>query len=354
MSNQELAEQPIFIVGPSRSGTTLLRAMLCHHSDVHITAETHWFDDLRLDLDLQKNLDEESRRRCEDWFLALSHRPFGHQGDPEQGWMTRADMVAKVAARGGSADDYFSSFCQLDAERQGKSRWGEKTPRHAFRIDEILAAYPQAKVICMARDPRGVVASYRDWKSQGGHDFDRDPGHSKALEDEHKRTRSSYHILIATFMWSSAVNASLAAVRKHGKERVMLLRYEDLVLNAEQTNREVCAWLGMQPEPKMLDVPMVNSSFQQYDSAGGINRNPVEGWKNRLSKAEIGVIQAACSKVMRASGYEKVDAGLWQPFALAKWISFPFAVLNAARANRNRFTSLPTYVWQRVRNLVRR
>ena len=42
-------DSPIFIVGISRSGTTLLRKILNQHSDVWIVErETHYFDDLRV------------------------------------------------------------------------------------------------------------------------------------------------------------------------------------------------------------------------------------------------------------------------------------------------------------------
>jgi hypothetical protein len=323
--------------------------MFGHHPDLHITAETHWFDDLRTKV-LSDSMSQEQKRSCEDWFLSLSHRPFGHQGNPDEGWMSRKDLQQEVEKLGGGADAYFEGYCRLDAAKQSKKRWGEKTPRHVFRISEILEAFPNAQVICMARDPRGVVASYRDWKSQGGHDFEKDPEHSKALEEEHQRTRASYHLLIATLLWSSTIKASLAAIKKHGSARVMLLRYEDLVLEPEKTNNAVCDWLGMEPNPHMLEVPMVNSSFEKYDTGGGINRAPVEGWKKRLSKAEVGTIQCACKKTMKAAGYTLEPSGLWQIYALKQWLGLPFAVLRAARANRNRVGSLPAYIWRRLRS----
>jgi hypothetical protein len=322
--------------------------MFGHHPDLHITAETHWFDDLRVKMP-KGQLDAEQTKACEDWFLSLSHRPFGHQGDPELGWLKREDMKAKVEKLGGGADSHFEAYCLLDAEKQNKSRWGEKTPRHVFRISDIIETYPHAKIICMARDPRGVVASYRDWKSQGGHDFDKDPEHSKALQKEHLRTRASYHILIASLLWNSTIKATLAGIQKYGEERIKLLRYEDLVLEPEKTNNSICEWLGIKPDAYMLDVPMVNSSFQKYDTEGGINRDPVEGWRKRLSKGEVGTIQSACRKAMQTAGYQIEPVGAWQFYGLCKWLSLPFAVLRAARANRNRLGSLPTYILRRLR-----
>ena len=44
-----MAGGPVFLVGSSRSGTALLQAIL-NNADVHLAGETHYFDDLRLQL----------------------------------------------------------------------------------------------------------------------------------------------------------------------------------------------------------------------------------------------------------------------------------------------------------------
>ena len=41
---------PIFIVGTSRSGTSMMRDIVARHPDVWIGGETHYFDDLRVRL----------------------------------------------------------------------------------------------------------------------------------------------------------------------------------------------------------------------------------------------------------------------------------------------------------------
>ena len=40
--------RPLFVVGPSRSGTSLMRALLNGHADIALAGETHYFDDLRV------------------------------------------------------------------------------------------------------------------------------------------------------------------------------------------------------------------------------------------------------------------------------------------------------------------
>jgi hypothetical protein len=77
---------PIFLCGTSRSGTTLLKGALDKSPRILISPETHYFDDLRVSLGPSKwsaPLSPAEERRVQDYFLALSHRPFGHQGNPD-------------------------------------------------------------------------------------------------------------------------------------------------------------------------------------------------------------------------------------------------------------------------------
>src|SRR4051794_22824414 len=150
---------PDFVVGSSRSGTNLLRAILNKHSEVWIAAETHYFDDLRprLGVEAAAPLSPEGRARAERYFLALGHRPYGYGGDPAQSTIDADELRALAEELGGSGDATFEAYCLLQARRRGKTRWAEKTPRHVYRIDDLLAAFPEAKVVCLIRDPRAVV-----------------------------------------------------------------------------------------------------------------------------------------------------------------------------------------------------
>ena len=46
----------------------------------------------------------------------------------------------RAALPGGCStpDGYFEAFCRVLARRNGAEIWGEKTPRHIFRLQEIL------------------------------------------------------------------------------------------------------------------------------------------------------------------------------------------------------------------------
>ena len=56
----------------------------------------------------------------------------------------------------------FIARCDLLTRGVGKARWVEKTPRHIYRVGEILRYFPEGKVVLMLRDGRDVACSIRD------------------------------------------------------------------------------------------------------------------------------------------------------------------------------------------------
>ena len=341
---------PIFVVGASRSGTALVRSILNNHASVHLAGETHYFDDLRPRVErANEPLTEAARRETEDYFLRLSHRPYGHGGDPERASISRAELREEAQRLGEGTDAYFEAHCRMDEGVRGRPVWGEKTPRHVYRLGEILSRYPDARAICMVRDPRAMVASYRDWKNQGGFDLDADPDHARKLAEEQARTERSYHIVLAALLWRGTVSAAVAAKRRFGADRVRIQRYEDLAIEPESAVRGLVEWLGLRFDPALLEVPMHNSSVAEFSRASGVSTAPVERWRSRLSKGEIGVIEWWAGAAMRDAGYERSLAQAPLGALATTALSIPFALARAVAANRRRVPNLPQYVWRRLR-----
>ncbi|PWU25482.1 MAG: sulfotransferase, partial [Candidatus Rokuibacteriota bacterium] len=339
---------PIFIVGPSRSGTSLLRVVLSNHSRVWITRETHYFDDLRRRLKspgVALGLGE--REVCEDYFLQLGHRAYGADASTEESTISRSDLRQVAEELGCSGDAYFEAFCRIRARANGKGIWGEKTPRHVFQIDELFRLAPQARVVCLLRDPRAVVASYRDWHSYGGGEED---GEAEAFLHDQERARRSFHVGIAALLWRGAMRASTVARERHGGNRVLLLRYEQLVEEPRRAVEDLCTWLQLDFEEPMLDVPVVQSSYLSHET--GISKEPLDRWRGKLSRREVAQTQSFAGRSMDDLGYEREPLAGAFPSVAWGWLTLPIAAGRAGLANRGRMGRVPGYVWRRLRVAV--
>ena len=135
----------------------------------------------------------------------------------------------------------------------------------------------------VARDPRAVAASYRHWKYEGP----RRLNDAAALAAERRRATRSYHPLIIAMIWRSGVRTALRAVRRHGPERLSIVRYEALAARPVETLERVCAFLGESFESHMLDVPQGNSSFSEFRREGGIDTRAVDRWLAGLRGTEL-------------------------------------------------------------------
>jgi hypothetical protein len=335
----------IFVVGSSRSGTNLLRAILNKHSRVWLAGETHYFDDLRPRLGdgAATPLAGAQRAEAERYFLALAHRPYGYGGDPGGSALDPDELRELAGKLGGSGDAYLEAYCILQARRRDKPVWAEKTPRHVFRIDEIVAAFPDAKVVCLIRDPRAVIASNRDWHRAKP----ADGAFADARAADRERTKRSYNIVLASLLWRSAVRSAQAAYRGYGPDRIRLLSFERLAGDPTAELPPLCEWLGLEYEPGMLEIQVVNSSYESGD-ATGVSAEPVDRWRSKLSDQEIAIVQRYCGSLMDELGYEQLPVHA-SPLQLA-WAgaSLVPATVRAGVANRARLGRVTEYVRRRA------
>lgn len=343
---------PIFIVGPPRSGTELARSILNRHHRIHIALETHWFDDLRprMASSLASPTAKE-RERILAYFLSLDRHGYGLRSSDFSN-DRRAELIASWATIGPGADDAFEAFCKLKADAAKKDIWGEKTPRHLFRAADILATFPTAKILVCIRDPRGVVASYRDWRNNW---FDRETltaAEYSAVLTEEARASQSYGLTLTTLLWRSCATAALRLHATENEDYVHILQFEQLLADPEAVCRRMARWLGVEFDPAMLNINVSNSSYTLANQVERFDQRASIRWRERLSENEARYVSWLARERMIHLGYDP-GSGLVAPsFLLQKMAAFPQELVRAVRANRSRIGDLPAYLKARLSGLV--
>jgi hypothetical protein len=204
-----------FIVGATRSGTTLLRLMLDAHPQMAIPSETHFIPDLIKAYRLESPSPE---RLCE---VVTAHRRWGDFHLDAGELRERFRAIDSI-----NPGDAIRAFFELYAEREGKSRWGDKTPGYVREMHRIESVLPEARFVHLIRDGRDVALSVlgMNW------------GPSTVPE--------------AAFRWKKRILRAREQVPRIG--HYIEVRYEDLVRDTEGTLRRVCEFTELPYDDAML------------------------------------------------------------------------------------------------------
>jgi Sulfotransferase family len=122
----------LFVVGPPRSGLTIVTQFLNHHEDIKI------FDEI--------DLIEVDRGPVVGTLAAFLLERNVYQAY-RSGAQETADPVGALRA----IMSEIARPCTI---------WGEKNPRYAMRLDRLRRCFPESGVLFVLRDPREVVNSY--------------------------------------------------------------------------------------------------------------------------------------------------------------------------------------------------
>jgi hypothetical protein len=274
---------PIFVVGPDRSGTSLMFAFLASHPSVSMVRRTNmwrYFHKRYGDLGAAENFE-----RCLS-DMARYNRMRHLQPDRER---IRREFLAGEPSYG----RLFALFHAHNAERRGKPRWGDKSLHTEHYTDQVLHEFPAAKIIHMVRDPRDRYASVRKR-------FGRDVARVGA----------------ATARWLFSMRVARRNLRRH-PQSYLIVRYEDLAREPEQTMQRVCAFIGEPYTPEMLTMEGApehrdkggNSSFGAI-TPGVISTGPIGRYRSVLTGPEIEFIQLWAGRDMLAFGYQPEPAQL--------------------------------------------
>lgn len=269
-----------------------MRYCLSRHSNIYIAPETNFFISIYGSRALipESQLGERAQQLVD--YLFRSGDPSMQEFQGMKLGLIR-DIRANVRCYKDLADCILSSF----ARHQGKVRWGEKTPLHIHYVDEIRRFYPEAKIICMTRAPKNVIASY--------------------VKSSHMNANLAYAV--------AETRACLNAIRDRSVE-LYVVQYEDLLDDPEAVLRGVASYVGEEYQGEMLMPRMRDSSYarsaMEFDSSIGIEKRSDEGtkWMTVLGASQAHVVDRYLEKGAWILFDRTCDKRLTASFLWRSWL----------------------------------
>lgn len=215
----------VFLVGCSRSGTTLLQSLLAAHSAIWSVPETKffWYANPRHEPKRQQwgLVSRRLRPSLVKFFEDIQHPELMGQWIP-------------LPLPLGYATRHFFGQLQGLTQAQGKGLFLEKTPEHFQDIPLIQRHLPQAKIIHLVRPGQDVVAS---------------------LYELSQRYPQTWGVNLTDLdrcidYWLEAVTVAQAY---HQDPQHRVVRYDRLVADPPQVLTDLCGFLGLPFEPSILE-----------------------------------------------------------------------------------------------------
>ncbi len=337
------SEKIIFIVGNSRSGTTLMATILGNNKEVFSFNELHFFEKLWTDKETEFNK-EEAQQILHRLFCSSRVHPF--KSCDKGMFMDEIEGFLKNKTFPVNGLELFGDFLFYEAGKNGKKIPCEQTPRNLFYLDAILEFFPEAKVVYMVRDPRDALLSQKfKWKR-----------YFKAKNEPYPffeafRNFINYHPITISLLWRSSASFIIPYL---SNPNVKCVKFEELIFEPEKRVREVCDFIGIEFDEKMLDVPYALSSvFEDEKGKKGFDTRRTGNWKKKLNSAEIFFVEKITGNLREKFGYKKSNKIPNPVFFLYYLITLLpktfFAVLFNLSRNKNIFSS----IYRRVRVLFK-
>jgi len=319
----------IFVVGSSRSGTTMMGRILGNHKDVFTFNElpffgTIWTNPSSRELSKEGQIDLLSRLLCIQEKGLFNQKHISDFNDKAKDILQEKNL---------SALEVYELFLNVITNENEAYISCEQTPKNMYYLEGILSHFPNAKVINLVRDQRDVLLSQKNkWKRKF-------LGASAIPLSEAARSFVNYHPLLMSKVWVS----SLQHTRKYkNNNRVKVVKFEELVSNSEETIKKICTFLDIDFQQEMLLVPILGSSTEK-DSKDQlrIDSSKMNKWKNGgLSNAEIYLSQKMSANMLQEFGYPLKEFSSPPLFIIYYLLIFPIKLILAFVFNIHRMANI--------------
>ena len=344
MSGSILERKMIFVVGNSRSGTTMMGRVLGNIPTVYTFHELHFFEYL-WDPTSKKSFGREELVQLAARLLSIERDGYLNQKDISIFLDEAASIVTNLCSKV-EPPQVFAAFMRYEAELHDRVVPCDHTPRNVLFLEQIFALFPNAYVIHMLRDPRDVLLSQKGkWRRRSLTQNDNIPWW------ESMRAWTNYHPVTMSLLW----NANLRAAEEFGGHpRLFWVRFEAFVQQPEVWLRKICSWLDMEYSPDYLLVPQVGSSHGKDNlQARGIKPEMAGRWQTALlqDRADLLVCEQVCRHNMNQLGYSAGQAKVNLLALIWIWLTWPIKTGLAFFFNLGRSQNIFVAINRRLKGL---
>lgn len=290
-------QRPVFIIGGSRTGSTMLETILSKSSDICITHELQYRNPFWLQRDFLQDVarhvgpldDKGALDRLVK--LVYSGLPVGWFWSASERMLNRDWLCEELSGKELSPQTIFDAVLQVHARMCNKKRIGAKFPLHYLYTDQLIEWYPDCLLLHTTRNPKAVYASQAAKYLQ--------PGQGR-VSRLYQRFKQFVHINIQI-----SLTARLHRQLRH-RSNYRLVRYEDLVTNPEVEIRKLCEFVEIDFRDDMLRPNQFGSSFDGIgNNKEGIERSSLDRWRTSISWFTAKTIDWLHPLAYRALGYAR-------------------------------------------------
>ena len=280
-------ERPIIVIGSERSGTTLVMAILGCHPRLAVPEVAWYYTRFRPYLFTYGDLSEVENFRvlCHEMAYGLRTPFWGMDVDPETFGDEIVDRALELEQSFAGA---YAAMFRYYARKEGKPRWGEKTPYNLFYIEQILEDFPNAQFVFIYRDGRDASAEFLD---------------------------SSFgptNIYSAAELWNMGQEAVKPWRQALSRDQWFDIKYEDFVVDPVDHLKRLCNFLGEDYTDALLEfhtTPTAQRRGKTKDNwalAEPISDKHVGIYKEQLSVRDQRIMAWVAGDTLRELGYDDV------------------------------------------------